>query len=435
MTAAADAGARLPLGINQQVRLRGIHQALAGGAASWSTFSHLIRVGFDIAGHLDPVALAAAVEAVTRRHDAFRTAFLADEVAQIVDDQAVVGLTVVDAAEAEPARSEFEAPMDLRCAPLARFLLVHHAADRWEFWIAVEHVVADAVAMQIVLGEISRFYASAVSGRPAPVLPVPVQNSEVGGIEREYLASEAARRDRQFWRGMLRCEDDAVDLVFPGAGEPDPERRNRTVRHGRTLPAECVAAVDGHPGLRHLTWSTLAAAALVQAVSRRTGNSVVPLLFPFHNRSRARLRTAVTFLARALPLRLTTPVGGGPREVVEHTERQILDGIQHGSFPMEKLCPGRRRPPGERPRLYLAVESTRTALELSGCAVSGRPTGADLPVLWGIATWFNADWPENHIVLCHPEGFLEPEESSALADEVAAQFQLLAAAFTDRPSE
>ncbi len=407
---------------------------MAGGAASWSTFSHLIRVGFDIAGHVDPAALAGAVDVVTRRHDAFRTAFLADEVAQVVDERAVVGLTTVDAAEAGPARAEFEAPMDLRRAPLARFLLVRHEDDRWEFWIAVEHIVADAVAMQIVLGEISRCYAAAVAGQPAPALPAAVQNSAVGGIERDYLASEVAERDRQFWRDLLRCEDDAVDLVYPGAAEPDPERRHRTVRHGRTLPAGCVAAVDGHPGLRHLTWSTLAAASLVQAVSRRTGNSVVPLLFPFHNRPRARLRTAVSFLARALPLRLTARPDGHPREVVEQTEREILAGIQHGSFPMDKLCPERRRAPGERPRLYLAVESTRAGFELAGCEVSSRATGADLPVLWGIATWFNPDWPENHIVLCHPEGFLEPEESSALADEVAEQFQLLAHEFTGRPS-
>ena len=202
-------GGNLPLSFSQ--RRLWFLQKLDGNLAAY----HIPAV-FRIGGDLDGAALAQALNLVTARHEALRTAIeeVAGEPCQKIAAALSIALPIIDlsglptdAAEAEWRRLaaiDASAPYDLTHAPLWRAQLVKLAAQDHVLILNFHHIIADGSSLAIFYRELASSYA-AYRGNVSRAYdaPLPLQYADYAGWQRQWLNSPACAAELDYWQRNL----------------------------------------------------------------------------------------------------------------------------------------------------------------------------------------------------------------------------------------
>jgi hypothetical protein len=213
-TSRTSAGAteRFPLSANQEFLCAfdsGDHQGAFGPR-------HLVASGWRLQGALDLASLQLALDDVVVRHEGLRTSIVRDQGDHHarVNPASPVTLTITDLQSAadEAARDrrahEFlnEVEATGRCSttemPLFQAELGRFDDHDAVLVLITHHTVSDGWSMQLLIRDLATFYA-ARRGLSAPELPEMRQYGDYAVWQEQQLASAAADRARDFWRGKL----------------------------------------------------------------------------------------------------------------------------------------------------------------------------------------------------------------------------------------
>jgi amino acid adenylation domain-containing protein len=352
---------------------------LTPGASAYN-----IARAFRLAGPLAVPALAAAVAAAVRRHEALRTTFAAPEgqpVQHVLPDLAPE-LPVADLSglpesprQAEAARllhEEARRPFDLRRAPLVRLLLLRLAEEEHRFALTLHHIVADGWSMGIFLRELAAFY-----GQPSvPPAPLPVQYADFAAWQRERLQGGRLAALVAHWREAL---DGAPALLELPLDRPRPRVQAwRGAQEERGLPAAASAALRGLGRRSGATLFMGLLASLAALFARYAGRPDVVLGSPVAGRTRSEIEPLVGFFVNTLALRLRWEGDPGLAGLLAAARRSTLAAHAHQELPFEKLVAelAPERSLGHSP-LFQAMltlqESGADALEMPGLATETVP--------------------------------------------------------------
>ena len=230
-----------------------------------------------VSGDLDPAAFSRAWIAAARRHEALRTAFfwqgLAEPVQASFEDSLLEvrfldwsGLPSreVDAHIAAHLREEREAGFDLSHLPLMKLSLARLADGSHQFIWSWHHVVMDGWCLPIVLRDVFELYRAEREGD----LP------ELGPVSpyREYfvwLAERSPDEARDFWARELAgfTEPTPIPIPSPATAGANAESERYQLRRV-SLSAERTAELTRFARARQLTLSTLVQAAWALLLSR-----------------------------------------------------------------------------------------------------------------------------------------------------------------------
>ena len=387
----------LPLSFAQQ-RLWFLDRLEPGSAA------YLIPVALRLAGRLQPGALAAALTALVRRHEALRTAFT-DSPAGPVQEIAPLAptalpLPVVDLAGLPAGRREgalaravaaaSARPFDLARAPLLRGQLFRLGAEEHLLLVTLHHVAGDLWSIGILVRELTAFYRAATTDGAAESAgdPLPIQYADYAVWQRRWLAGETLRRQLDYWRRRLAGVPTALELPTdrPRPAVAGFRGRQRTFR----LDAELTA------GLRLLgrrcgatPFMTLAAGFLA-LLGRLSGRPRLAVGTTVAGRTRSALEGLIGFFVNTLVL--DADLGDDPpfAALLGRVRAAALAAYAHQDLPFERLVeelsPGRDR---SRAPLVQVVFQLLNApvepVEVPGLAVSlerveGRTAKFDLVV-------------------------------------------------------
>lgn len=222
---------------------------------------YIVQQVVELFGPLDRDRLAAATDAVVRRHQALAAGFHLTRGGGVIStigeppapEFRSLRWTASDAVSSDRfidrvARQERDRGFDLARPPLMRYALVEVGRDRHWLIQTVHHIVADGWSVALIWNDILAAY------RGAAVEPRPPQYSE---FLRWWVRSRQPERELAAWRGYLDgvVEPTLVGDHLPPAGggagfghrhrELDPERRralrayarSRSVSEGAVLTA------------------------------------------------------------------------------------------------------------------------------------------------------------------------------------------------------
>ncbi|MFJ5844173.1 condensation domain-containing protein [Streptomyces sp. NPDC092903] len=347
-------------GENSRVPLAPIQQHFlhSGGSGAAQNECTAMR----IRGALSPSALAQAVSALIQRHEILRsTVDDADggPVLRVLPAPSTPPLTWLDlsgreAAEREPAMhaaaSEFAAaPVDLATGPLLGLLVVRLAEDEHVLALSVHHLIADITAVRIIVDELSRDYAAALSGADSPVPDPGLQYGDFAQWEREALLPLAERTDGEFWRAALAGVPAALDLRTdrPRPALKGTEGRRSEFRFADALGPRLVAFAREH----RTTVYAVSLAAFAALVNRSTGAADFVLGVLAANRSAPGTAELVGQFANTLPLRLD--VGGDPsfEVLTERCGDTVASAVDHERLALSRILAlaGPARDPSRTP--------------------------------------------------------------------------------------
>ncbi|MGW7446189.1 amino acid adenylation domain-containing protein [Kitasatospora sp. NPDC054795] len=294
---------------------------------------YTLQIAVDVAGELDPALLRASAEALLRRHDNLRAAFLtrADgEPVQVVPQSVRLGWSEQDLTDlagpaqqrrlAELTDEELSRRFDLASPPLVRFTVLRLGAERHRLLWSVHHALVDGWSMAIFAQELFTLYANGADlSVLAPVTPY-----------RDYAAwleTTDEEADRAAWKGVLDGVDEGT-LLVPGAGAAEP-----------ALPQELFAEVDEEltarltawAGRHGLTLNTVVQGAWAVLLGELTGRRDV--LFGCVGSGRpaelAGVESIVGSFLNTLPVRVRLDRGGSAAALLSELQEQQFTLADH----------------------------------------------------------------------------------------------------------
>ena len=169
----------------------------------------------DLAGPVSEAALAAAFQALLRRHENLRTAFELQDGEPV---QRVVACSLpverladndgADAAQTAHAlaASLFATRFDLSRPPLLRVCLQRIGADRHVLVICLHHIVADGWSMGVLFRDLAAFYRAALTERAPDPPALDLQYKDYA-----HWQSEQQSRGLTWWLDALDGVPDVLD--------------------------------------------------------------------------------------------------------------------------------------------------------------------------------------------------------------------------------
>ncbi|MFE6864761.1 amino acid adenylation domain-containing protein [Nocardia sp. NPDC057668] len=239
-------------------------QLAEGGSDGYS-----VQAVIDVEADLDPGRLRAAAEALVRRHDVLRAAFVqnGDHAVQVIVTDVRVPCeyrVAIGAADAEldaMAAAELRTPFAVDRPPLIRFLCLALGERRFRIVITNHHLILDGWSMPLLFAELVALYETRGDDNGF-ASPVPF---------RRYLEWQAGRdsvRARAAWSRAL-AELDGPTLVAPNA----PRAETATAPRAHLVPLSPAAAerLRATAADAEVTLNTMVQVAWALLLAERTG--------------------------------------------------------------------------------------------------------------------------------------------------------------------
>jgi amino acid adenylation domain-containing protein/non-ribosomal peptide synthase protein (TIGR01720 family) len=295
---------------------------------------------YRLRGSLDVAVLRRTLDALARRHEAFRTTFgeVDGRPVQRIDPDGNLPLSLVDL-EAAPDREArvgallsrvASRPFDLARGPLARALLVRLGPTDHLFLLAQHHIVSDGWSVDLLLDELRKVYAAFLEGSPSPLPALALQPADLAAWQRERL--QGARFDKllDWWKERLGGSQSLLELPTDRPRPAVRSGRGAVIRVplGRWIFREHFASASPFMVLF---------AAFQALLFRWTGQEDILIGFPASGRERRESEGLVGFFANTLVLR--TILGDDPAfaDLVTRVREGVLDAVEHQEMPFERL--------------------------------------------------------------------------------------------------
>jgi amino acid adenylation domain-containing protein len=326
-------GTPVPLSYAQE-RVWFMDQIAPGEAA------YHIAVPLRIRGPLDLGRLRAALAGVVERHESLRTRFPADADGRptvVVADDVEVPLRTVSAADEEEARRLVDEaavePFDLAGGPLLRALLVELATADGEpqervLFLSKHHIVGDGWSVDVLLRDVITLYR----GGALPAMPI--QYGDFAVWEAERLAGPEAGRHLAYWKERLAGIEPLelpTDRPRPATQTYRGDYVELTVDRGTT---DALGELSRRGG--GTLFMTLLAAYQV-FLSRHARQDDFAVGASVAGRSAPELEDVVGMFINMLPLRADLSADPTFTELLEATQRGVLDGFEHADVPFAKV--------------------------------------------------------------------------------------------------
>ena len=330
-----------------------------------------VPILLELRGALAPAALAGALTAVARRHEALRTTFaeagpglpagpVRSGPLQVIAPPAPFPVPLVDLAGLAKGRRDAEAErlaaaearraFDLARGPLIRATLLRTAEREHAALVNLHHVICDGASLGVLLAELVVLYQALAPAGPAmppafpgvpaaaafPALPpLPIQYADFAVWQRSWLAGEVLDRQLRYWRRRLAGAPAALDLPVD---RPRPAVQSfRGAQRARRLSPELSAALAAAARRHAVTPFMVLLAAFQVLLGRLSGQDDVLVGSPIANRPRPETEGLIGLFVNTLVLR--GDLAGDPTaaELLARVRETSLGAYAHPDLPFERL--------------------------------------------------------------------------------------------------
>ncbi len=320
-------GAPIPLSFAQQ-RLWTLAELEPESAA------YNVPAAIRLHGALDLQALQQALTSLTLRHPALRTRFVHQDgrPAVLIDAAAVTDMDILDLDEAslpEALALACGQPFDLTRAPLLRTRIFRLSAQEHVVLVVIHHIVSDALSLQLILRDLTRFYDAGRQGKAADIAPLALNYGDFAAWQRAQPLDDQI----DYWRRSLLDAPPLLELPtdFPRSARQDfsggsvrfdlePDLTKRLVAFAH----EC----DATPFMVVLSaFSTL--------LSRYSGTADVVVGTPVSERPNRALEDVIGLFVNTLALKLRHDPATSFTDQMATVRSQLLDAFRHQDAPFE----------------------------------------------------------------------------------------------------
>jgi acyl carrier protein len=306
-----------------------------------------IPLALHFQGGLDVLALAGALNGVSRRHEALRTTFAETGglPRQIVHPPVAAALPVVDLGGLDPARRAVETrrriaeearhPFSLENGPLLRTALLRLGGEEHVLLVTMHHIISDGWSVPIFVREMASLYAAIGAGESGALPELPIQYADFAHWQRQWLQGDVLEAELSHWRQRLRGLPPLIELP---SDRPRPAVRNwRGAAYRSILGRDLSQALKQTARRLGATPFMVLLATFAALLHRYSGQGSFAVGVPVAGRNRVEIEPLIGFFVNTLVLRCDVTGDAEVRALVERVRETVLDADAHQDVPFEKL--------------------------------------------------------------------------------------------------
>lgn len=338
-----------PLSIGQQ-SLWILHEIAPDSAAYNIMCAARLDPGVDV------TRLRRAFQAVTDRHPSLRTTYraLQGRPYQVVHDRVEAPFEVVDAStwdEAELNRGIFEradSPFDLERGVM-RASLFTQADGTYVLLLVVHHIAIDFWSLELIVQELSAFYAAYGSGgRPLPP-PIPATYADFVRRQKAMLEGPEGERLWEYWRTLLAGELPVLNLA---TDRPRPRIQTYAgASHRIELDAGLCKKIRRVASSQGVTLFTAVLGAFKVLLHRYSHQDDIIVATPGIGRDHHEYESVVGYFSNPIMLRSCITAGLHFDTFLGQLRQTVISALEHQDLPFLTLVErlGIKQEPGRSP--------------------------------------------------------------------------------------
>jgi non-ribosomal peptide synthetase component F/thioesterase domain-containing protein len=305
-----------------------------------------MRACVRLTGALDVSRLEASLEALVKRHEILRTTFASTDgdLLQVIAPSRKIALPVTPLEEAvngnqgaklqEAIRAEASEPLDLTHGPLLRARLFRLGLQEHALVLTTHHILVDGWSQNVIQRDLWTIYEALGEGLEPSLPPLPIQYGDFAQWQREWLASDNARKELDYWKKQLAPPLAVLNIPT------DRPPRNRPTREGAMetllLPEDLMRSLKNLGKSENVTMFMALLAGYAALLHGYTGQDDLVIFSPVANRSNE-TEALIGPFAGLVALRLSLAVNPTVRELLDRIREVTLDALSHTDLPFEVL--------------------------------------------------------------------------------------------------
>ena len=355
-------------------------------------------------GRLDVEAIKTSIAEVVRRHDALRAHIVLNDGVPIqkIDSRIDCDLRVDDltALSASHRQSEIVSrieslilePIDVSTGPLFGVRILKLTDTEWVLILALEHIISDAVTLNILLREILTAHAQAAQGHAISLPTVPFQFSDYASRQRNAQRSWIEKHGH-YWDEHLRG---CGRVIFPdGAARP-----TAGVGWSSTplrIRADLRAQLGEWCRTRRASLPLAVFTAYAALVLRWCGVASAVVRYQSDGRAEPGLHDTLGFFASRLYMRVDLRENDNFLNLLEQVTGEYCNAVEHDDFTyLETQVP----PPESSRNTFFNWISQGQSTGIFGSPESGDVIETQ-PVPF-VSPWFrNLEWDNEPMILLY----------------------------------
>ncbi|AIY40965.1 Siderophore biosynthesis non-ribosomal peptide synthetase modules [Collimonas arenae] len=294
----------------------------------------------EIHGALEQATFVAALQQAVAECDALHQRYASDGT-QVRQTPAIERDWQLEQLDFSAADAPFEAAQrwmqadllqiaDLERGPLFASALLRLGAARTLWYLRVHHVALDGFGYALLAQRVADLYSANIAGK----VPPPVRSSALAPVvveDRDYQASSAYVRDRDFWCERLK-DVPAPVLLAPAKPVAHSVRRLRC-----TLPATSLAAWQAAASAAGVDWSAWLIAAIAAWLQQRTAANEITLGLPVMGRLDSVSLSVPCMVMNIVPLHLRIDRNVGLGQLAQQVAVEMRALRPHQRYRYEQL--------------------------------------------------------------------------------------------------
>ncbi|HVF90479.1 MAG TPA: condensation domain-containing protein [Blastocatellia bacterium] len=316
-----------------------------------------VQATWHLNGPLDVRAIEGGINEVIARQEALRTRFISSDTGplQLIEPAFCLSAPLVDLSDLpEPRRphlisslasQQARLPFDLSRLPLLRALIVRLGHDDHLLVVTLHHIICDGWSMGIFIRETVASYSALKAGRKPEFMPLPVQYGDYAVWEQEWMRSEEAGRQLDYWK--TRAGAKRQRLWLGGAKESRAsesgvkERVGKGVRRGGSVEFEigeqetrALRQMSRNEGVT-MYMSLLGAYQVL--LHRVSGADRILVGSPVANRRREEVEGVIGCFINTVEM--SVEMGGNPsfREVLRRVRQEAMGAYENQEVSYERV--------------------------------------------------------------------------------------------------
>ena len=305
---------------------------------------------YRLTGPFSHEILKRSLEELARRHEILRTTFpLRDgKPTQVIARRMQPELPVIDLRDIPESErveeavrilgGELERPYDLATEPLWRARLVQLGERDFMLLLAMDHLIADDWAMNLLVRDGLILYQAFSQGFPSPLDDPPIQYADFAYWQSQRLQGKSLETLRDYWGKQLEGIKLWSEFRLPFERISfSPSSNVRAADHSLRLTDTLTDSLKDL-GRRHgATLFMTILATLVALLHRYTGEEDIAIPSTTANRHRPETRELMGWLSDLLVFRFRLNGIGTFKELLQHVRAVVLEAGDYQDLPFGKF--------------------------------------------------------------------------------------------------
>ena len=305
-----------------------------------------MRACVRLSGPVSVPHLEQSLQKLVARHETLRTTFsrTQEEIVQIIAPAGRIALPVTslehlpdrerDAKLKQALRTEASAPFDLARGPLARARLFRLGPEDHVLIVTTHHILVDGWSQNVIQRDLWTFYEALAENREPVLPPLSIQYADFVQWQKEWLSTDDAGRQIEFWQKQLAPPLHLLNLPF----DPIESSRANAGAPMETvlLPEDLTRSLKKLSQTSEATMFMVMATAYAALLHQYTGQEDIVIGSPVANR---RPETEPLIGPFAGPVALRIGLTGDPsfQEILGRVREVAIDALSHTDVPFEVL--------------------------------------------------------------------------------------------------